>query len=114
MRLSQILFFALFCVAQSDCNANCTRDCTRKQADIEKTAHCHYVIKNFKPKTSTSCPVPPNVYQDLYKNYNVTTIEQQYNEYKPCMEWVSGLIFENMICILIIIWLICFIKHPWP
>lgn len=114
MRLSQILFFALFCVAQSDCNAKCASECVRKQAAIEKTAHCRYVIRNFKPWTRTVCPVPETNYQDIYKNYSVTNHEQLYIEYQPCMDWFAGIIFDNLIYVFMIIYIILLIKYPWP
>jgi len=116
MRLLQIILavFSLVCAAKYDCNAKCTNECARKLAAKEKTAHCTYVIRNFKSKTRTTCANPENDYQDLYKNYNITTLEQQYSEYRPCIEWISGMFFENMVYICILLWFICFVKWPCP
>ena len=112
MKLSQILFLAVSVIGVS--SSKCYDKCARKQAAKEKTDHCMYVIRNFNPKTRTSCANPENRYEDLYKNHNVTTLEQQYSEYRPCMDWISGMFFENMVYICILLWLICFVKFPWP
>jgi len=111
--LSQILFIALLCLAKFNCQANCARECAIKQATKERTAHCHYVVRNFKPKTRTFSAMPENNYEDIYKNYSITNDKQLYIEYQPCMDWLAGIIFDNFIYVFIIIYIALIMRYPW-
>jgi hypothetical protein len=96
--------------------SECEKKCMRKKETKELVEKCNFIFHQFpRSKPVDLCPViQPIQYCELYITPNQTTFDELRGQKEFCKSQIMGIVFETMVYICMILWLICFIKFPWP